>query len=165
MAKRRKNSSNPDKSNKSQANLEIRPESHEGKQEDDVLLEELLTQGREISSKEFQEVILGKIHKGPLPPSEELKKYDEIVPGAAKTIIDMAVKEQSHRINLVEYGATNEIKQANLGKWLAFIVSTFAIGGSIFLAMEGHSVIAGLLVAPAVFSLAGRLIEAREKNK
>jgi uncharacterized membrane protein len=34
---------------------------------------------------------------GPLPPAIELKKYEELLPGATKTIFDLFVSETGHR--------------------------------------------------------------------
>ena len=35
--------------------------------------------------------------QGPLPPPESLARYDQVIPGSAQTIINMAVEEQKHR--------------------------------------------------------------------
>jgi len=38
--------------------------------------------------------------EGPLPPANELKRYDEVVPGLGERIVVMAEKEQDHRHSL-----------------------------------------------------------------
>ena len=36
-------------------------------------------------------------YEGPIPPASELEKYNNIVPGCASILIDMAVKNSEHR--------------------------------------------------------------------
>ena len=38
-----------------------------------------------------------RIHQGPLPPPEDLKGYEDILPGAAREIFDMAKSQQNYR--------------------------------------------------------------------
>jgi uncharacterized membrane protein len=40
------------------------------------------------------------VHSGPLPPPEDLAKYNMIVPDAAERILRMAEKQQAHRMEL-----------------------------------------------------------------
>lgn len=56
-----------------------------------------------------------QIRSGPLPPAEELQHYNEVLPGAAKTIIDMGVKEQDHRHSMDVLTVNAEIKYSNRG--------------------------------------------------
>jgi uncharacterized membrane protein len=37
------------------------------------------------------------IHRGPLPPPDQFKDYEAILPGSADRILKMAEKEQDHR--------------------------------------------------------------------
>ena len=41
--------------------------------------------------------IISQTYTGPIPPSSELSKYEEIIPGAANRIISMAEEESKHR--------------------------------------------------------------------
>lgn len=57
---------------------------------------------------------------GPLPQSQEFKRYNEVLPGSADRILKMAETEQSHRINLqikeLQHRIDNDlaVKQINL---------------------------------------------------
>lgn len=52
-------------------------------------------------------MVLRQMHVGPVPHPAILQKYDEIYPGAAGIIFNMATKEQDHRI-------ANETKELNI---------------------------------------------------
>ena len=62
--------------------------------------------------------------RGPLPPPSELEKIDQIIPGGADRLLQMAEKEQAHRI-----------EDAKRGQYL------------------GWSLAAGAVIAAAVVSL------------
>ena len=41
------------------------------------------------------------VYSGPLPPAEQFAAYESILPGSAERILQMAEKQQSHRMQLV----------------------------------------------------------------
>lgn len=43
-----------------------------------------------------QRVTIQKRHRGPLPSADEFAAYEAVFPGAAKEILDMAVRQQKH---------------------------------------------------------------------
>ena len=55
------------------------------------------------NSDERREIIAREISltkSGPLPDPEDFKKYEEVLPGSANRIMEMAEKNQQHRMNL-----------------------------------------------------------------
>lgn len=66
-------------------------------------------------------------HSGPLPPPDDLHRYDQLLPGAAQRIIVMAETEQRHRISMEQ--ATLVSDQRHRDQVLAAQVSN---AGSIF---------------------------------
>ncbi|MDO4568814.1 MAG: DUF2335 domain-containing protein [Planctomycetia bacterium] len=48
-------------------------------------------------------------HQSPLPPPEDLAKYEEICPGAAQTIMDSFVQQRQHRMELEKLGIKQKI--------------------------------------------------------
>ena len=64
---------------------------------------------------------------GPLPPPDELEKYERVSPGAAKRIFAMAETESSHRRELEKSLVDNEYKEASKGQNCAVIIGTLAI--------------------------------------
>jgi uncharacterized membrane protein len=45
---------------------------------------------------------------GPLPPPEDIQKFDAIVQGGAERIFDMAEREQAHRIEMEQQSAAHD---------------------------------------------------------
>lgn len=102
---------------------------------------------------------------GPIPPPELLHKYDEVVPGAANRILEMAEREAAHRQQVelavaqanittqAEVVAINKQKVANsfasdrLGQWLGGVISFTALCGAIYLATAGHATTAAVVGA------------------
>lgn len=66
-------------------------------------------------------------HSGPLPPPDDLHRYDQLLPGAAQRIIVMAETEQRHRISMEQ--ATLISDQRHRDQVLAAQVSN---GNSVF---------------------------------
>lgn len=58
---------------------------------------------------------------GPLPVSSEFKAYEKTLPGAAKEILEMAKKEQSHRHSCDVKDLTSSIKH----QFLALILGLY----------------------------------------
>lgn len=85
---------------------------------------------------------------GPLPPADELEKYERIFPGAAERITAMAEAESSHRHELEKFLVDNERKQADKGQNYAAMLGALAIICGTIAGMSGAqwtgSVIGGL---------------------
>ena len=95
-----------------------------------------------------------------------MQKFDSIVENGAERIFRMAEKEQQHRIDAgtlaiaVNAEATRaEIKAAQRGTWMGFIVSAAAIGGAVFTAASGaHWVVSVALVGVPIMGAVRALI-------
>ena len=126
--------------------------------------------------------------KGPLPPPALLREYNEIVPGAAQTLIERAEKEADHRHkqedmalksnisaqarhqDIVEVQSKAVFKSDLIGQCLGFIVCAACTSGAFYLALNGNNVGATALAAiptAAVlqaFRVAGIKKESQEKK-
>ena len=114
---------------------------------------------------------------GPLPHPDTLARYEDIVPGAAERILRWAESETEHRHNQDRRALDANIaaQEAQLrigrrqthfvfvsdmfGQMLGFIVSAAAIGGSIFLALNGHTVAACALVSLPLVGIVRALVQ------
>ena len=107
--------------------------------------------------------------QGPLPPPEAVQKFDTIVEGGAERIFRMAEKEQQHRIDAETLALTvnaeasrAEIKAAQRGTWMGFVVSVAAISGAIFTAYAGaHWSVSVALVGVPIMGAVKALITRR----
>lgn len=64
---------------------------------------------------------------GPLPPADELEKYERISPGAAERIFAMAETQGHHRRELEKSLVDNEYKEASKGQICAATLGALAI--------------------------------------
>lgn len=73
--------------------------------------------------------------KGPLPPPEYLRQYDEISPGAAKNMIDAGIRQTDHRISIETKVVDAQIGRADKGLWCGLTIGVLGVGGGICIAI------------------------------
>jgi len=79
-----------------------------------------------------------QIHVGPLPPPEQLMKYNEAVPNGAERIFTMVEKQITHRQNLETVAVEADIKRSFRGLAAGFSVTLLALFVAAFLIYSGH---------------------------
>ena len=132
--------------------------------------------GFDGSEKEFPVLVhASHSYQGPLPPAHELAKYEEIQPGLAQNIVDMAQKEQTFRHETTKYEQETErlfLRHAAIKTYIgqagAFALTSAALAGSFWLINNGHSAggIAGIvsaLTALAAVFIVGKRSESHEE--
>ncbi|MHC5278927.1 DUF2335 domain-containing protein [Listeria kieliensis] len=119
---------------------------------------------------------ISKIYKGPLPPAEELEKYENVMPGASDRIFQMAETQAKHRqtmetenINLTkeinQKIVENETVNNSRGLIFGFIIAlVFAIGGFVLILMNKPTSGFISLILPIV-SIVGAFIYRRKNNQ
>ncbi len=75
---------------------------------------------------------------GPLPPPELLAHFNEVVPGSAAKIIDMAHRQSEHRMDLEKTVIEGENRRANAGLICATALAVFIIATGAVLILKGH---------------------------
>ncbi len=96
-----------------------------------------------------QFAITAQQFSGPIPPPELLRKYEELIPGAADRIMSMAERQGSHRQTLESQVINSNIANERLGKILGFIICVLAISGGIYAVVLGKSAMGiAAIVAP-----------------
>jgi uncharacterized membrane protein len=93
------------------------------------------------------------ISASPLPLPEILAKYDQIVPGAGATIIEMAKNQSTHRIETERKVIESREKQSWWGLWTAFIIALSLIGLIVFAIAKDKDVLAGILASSTIIAL------------
>ncbi len=93
------------------------------------------------------EVVQTKIHahSGPLPSPDILREYDNILPGAAERVFRMAESQQTHRQNLETSAISGDSRRAFCGLFAGVFVVLCVLVGSIYVIMNGHEIIGGIL--------------------
>ncbi len=107
-------------------------------------------------------------YQGPIPPPEILERFDILVPGTAKLMIEQSAEESRHRHALeekttlanietqsramgVEEKRTSAIATSDLvGQVFGFVVAISCIVGAVYLAVHGYEKIAvALTILPS----------------
>jgi uncharacterized membrane protein len=101
-----------------------------------------------------------RLHAGPLPTVEDFRGYDNVCPGAARDILDMAMRQQRHVHFMEKLGAISDF----LMPILALVAAVATIGGmlwgGIYLAMNGHENLAiGVLSGTGIVTVAGAFLQ------
>lgn len=114
--------------------------------------------------------LLMEAHTGPIPSANELKKYEEILPGAADRILTMAEKQAMHRQKLETAVVSSNVENSKRGQYFAFVISVAVIViGSILIMLDksgwGLSMILGDLAVLAAVFVGNRISEFHELSR
>lgn len=121
--------------------------------------------GELLDQKQKSETAVVKFsaYSGPLPPPTVLAGYDQVVPGAAERILQMAERNQSHQIAM-ESGALEASKRdVRTGQIFALIVTLTALALAGFVASRGSPWVGGLIGVSAVGTLALAFLKGNSK--
>lgn len=72
-------------------------------------------------------------YSGPLPVPDMLAAYDEVVPGAARRMIESWERQTQHRHSLERQMVASNITNRSRGQIMAFVIAMTAIVGGIVL--------------------------------
>lgn len=110
---------------------------------------------------------------GPLPHPDILKRFDEVVPGAAQRILAMAEEQSAHRRNLEKKVIDSDIARSKWGQILGFCIAIAGLVVSGLIAIYGSALAGGIIGIGTLASLVGvfmygaqtRSKERMEKNQ
>ncbi len=122
-----------------------------GEGEEEVIPAELLEIVPEEKRGELKAYVLSivRFYQGPLPPSSELKGYEETVPGAGNRIINQFEKQGEHRrkqeqtisksrIGLADRKLGSDTKIQYRSVHLTFFLAILFLSGSLVCILMGH---------------------------
>lgn len=109
-------------------------------------------------------VQVSETYSGPLPPPEALAKYDQVVPGAAERILQMAEKEMQHRHENEKHLAKSVTRTAIVSIIFAFL-SVIILSSLVFYALyKNFDTVAASIAVGAIATVAGIFISVRHKK-
>ena len=92
---------------------------------------------------------------GPLPHPDTLKRFDEVVPGAAERILTMAEEQSVHRRALETKVVDSDIARSKWGQILGFCIAVAGLAASAWIAVYGSAVAGGIIGVGTLASLVG----------
>ena len=102
---------------------------------------------------------------GPLPPPAALEHFDRIIQGGASRILEMAEREQSHRIRLESAVFAADAADIKRGQLLGGTVAIAALGGAVLSVIYGAaSAVSIALVSVPVLGIVKALVDGRSKK-
>jgi uncharacterized membrane protein len=104
-------------------------------------------------------------YSGPLPPPEDLAKYEQILSGSADRIIRMAEQQATHRQHLEAVAIGSNATTQKWGLACAFIIAMSAICGGIWLSLRGMSGAGLTAIIGALAALVGVFVYGKSEQK
>jgi uncharacterized membrane protein len=107
-------------------------------------------------------------YTGPLPPADQIRAYEEVLPGSADRILSMAERQQEHRQSLEKVTIEGDAKRSWWGMRLGFVIAVLVVGvgaGAIFTghALAGFAVIVAQAAMLAGVFVYGRIDQRKER--
>jgi len=127
-----------------------------------------------VSNKKKQEILQSlvvttvfqeKMHVGPLPASETLVEYDQVIPNGADRIMIMAEKQQNHRMAIQNRLVRSQTSQSLIGQVFGLILGLAGLGFGTFLAYNGHTTVGGIIAGTTVVSLVSVFVIGRRLSR
>jgi uncharacterized membrane protein len=106
-----------------------------------------------------------RLHLGPLPAVEDFEGYDKACPGAARDIVDMAVRQQKHQHWVEKADVVGDMLLPILGLIAAIVLVLAMLGTGVYLAVNGHEQLAfGVFTGTGIATVAGAVLQ-RKRTK
>lgn len=100
-------------------------------------------------------------YQGPLPPASEMRAYEDVLPGSANRILQMAERQAAHRQQLEKTAVDGGSRRSWWGLWLGFGISVIVIAASVVLVLAGHNGAGIALASIDIATLAGVFVYGR----
>jgi uncharacterized membrane protein len=88
-----------------------------------------------------------------LPPPDILKQYEEIVPGIAKTMVNIAENQSKTRLHLEIRKVNGNLAKSFTGLILGFLMGIFGLWGGFYLTFKGYNVLGIILSSSTLVTL------------
>lgn len=77
-------------------------------------------------------------YSGPLPPAEELEKYNLVVPGMGERLVAAFEKQSSHRMDLEKLVITSQLNESSRGQWIGAALAIVFLAGCLWITHDGY---------------------------
>ncbi|MCX8513822.1 MAG: DUF2335 domain-containing protein [Candidatus Pacebacteria bacterium] len=111
-------------------------------------------------------IVTESVFSGPLPSPEILEKYNNILPGLADRIVQMAENQQAHRFGLENKVITADIQKQKIGSILGAAIAISIIVAAVVISIYGYYVTGAVIAIGEICGLLGTYIwGVKNKNK
>jgi uncharacterized membrane protein len=93
----------------------------------------------------FTTTLSAKTFSGPIPPPDEMERFNEIIPNGADRIMTMAEAQSAHRISIEDHVVRSQQWQSASGQIFGFVIGLTGLWLSYQLISQGHDVAGGAL--------------------
>ena len=99
-----------------------------------------------------------RTYSGPIPPPEILREFDQVDPGRAAKLLQLAEDQTRHRMDLESRVIKSDLRRSWAGLACAFLITMTAltIGGG--LVYQGHSIAGTMFAGLGLTGLTGSFI-------
>lgn len=104
-------------------------------------------------------------YSGPLPPAEQMRAYEDVLPGSADRILRMAERQQDHRHDLERMTVKEATNRSWWGLRLGFVITVLVVGVGAATILTGHSAVGLALVLADLAVLAGVFVYGRVEQR
>jgi len=104
-------------------------------------------------------------HSGPLPDSQTMETYANVIPDGGNRVMLMAEKQQEHRSIYEQYELRRGLNQSMCGMWMAFGLVVMLGAMAYCLAQDGHEAVAITVFSTVIVAVATVFITGRAFNK
>lgn len=105
------------------------------------------------------------LHMGPLPDPRQLAAYDEVLPGLANRIVEMAELEQQHRHGLERVELTQPYNLAQRGQAFGLILAVLVLAFGCLLIVTGSPILGAGVVGLDLVALVAVFVTGRSSNE
>lgn len=103
-------------------------------------------------------MLLSEQFSGPIAHPRHLRAYEEILPGSAERIVQMAEDAQDHNRKMEAKIVNASVWENKAGMVLGFTALLVLIGLAFWAGMEGNNILAGILLTSGLLGAATTLI-------
>lgn len=102
---------------------------------------------------------------GPLPPPDQLARFNDVVPGAAERIIRMAEQEGEHSRSVQKSAVRAAIIAQWVGQLFALLIATGGLFAAYKLAMAGHDWVASIVAGTTITTIVVAFLQAKRASQ
>jgi uncharacterized membrane protein len=106
-----------------------------------------------------------RTHSGPLPDSETMTAYNQIIPNGADRIMIMAENQSAHRISIESSLVKSQSQQSSRGQIFGFIIGLVGLISGSLLIYLGHTAGGSIIGGGTVVSLVTVFVLGKKSQK